>query len=283
MIRVTVRHGDGLGDREWLRSVVARAQAGLTQAGHGLQADGLFGDDTKVTVRRFQAGARLAESGVVDKPTWNALAPDLKIALGPQMSTIEQQLSQFHGDLDWVHRQEGHAGHPYWPGGASGVTLDPGVDLGQAEASVIGLYEPLTTAEQFAAMQTVIGVRRQAAKDALDANPVLQSVRIGADQAEGLMAFTAKPYWSGIGGRFSALRQPTTIGSVQTALLSLAYNRGAPNPALAPLEAPLAAGRWPDVADLIDQMQQEQPTSGIATRRREEAFIIRSELAYLDE
>ena len=162
MIRVTVRHGDGLDDREWLRSVVARAQAGLTQAGHGLQADGLFGDDTKVTVRRFQAGARLAESGVVDKPTWNALAPDLKIALGPQMSTIEQQLSQFHGDLDWVHRQEGHAGHPCWPGGASGVTLDPGVNLGQAEASVIGLYEPLTTAEQFAAMQTVVGVRRQA-------------------------------------------------------------------------------------------------------------------------
>ena len=132
-------------------------------------------------------------------------------------------------------------------------------------------------------MQTVIGGRRQAAKDALDANPVLQSVRIGADQAEGLMAFTAKPYWSGIGGRFNALRQPTTIGSVQTALLSLAYNRGAPNPALAPLEGPLSAGRWPDVADLIDHIQQEQPTSGIATRRREEAFIIRSELAHLDE
>ena len=50
----------------------------------------------------------------------------------------------------------------------------------------------MTTAKQFAAMQTVIGGRRQAAKDALDANPVLQSVRIGADQAEGLMAFTAK-------------------------------------------------------------------------------------------
>jgi hypothetical protein len=105
-------------------------------------------------------------------------------------------------------------------------------------------------------MQTVIGVRRQAAKDALDANPTLQSIRIGSDQAEGLMAFTAKPYWSGIGGRFNTLRQSDTIGSVQTALLSLAYNRGAPNPALAPLEAPLAAGRWPDVADLIDQMNR---------------------------
>ena len=116
------------------------------------------------------------------------------------------------------------------------MTLDPGVDLGQAEASIIGLYAPLTTAEQFAAMQAVIGVRRQAAKDALDANPTLQSIRIGSDQAEGLMAFTAKPYWSGIGGRFNTLRQSDTIGSVQTALLSLAYNRGAPNPALAPLE-----------------------------------------------
>jgi hypothetical protein len=50
MIRVTVRRGDGLGDREWLRSVVARAQAGLKQAGQPLQADGLFGVDTEAAV-----------------------------------------------------------------------------------------------------------------------------------------------------------------------------------------------------------------------------------------
>lgn len=220
---------------------------------------------------------------MVDKPTWAALEPHLEVALRHQTQTVQAQLGQFHGDLDWVHRQEGHVGHPYWPGGASGVTLDPGVDLGQAEASVIRLFEPLTTAEQFAAMQTVVGLRQQTAKDALDANAVLRSVRIGREQAEDLMAFTAKPYWSGIGGRFSTLRQPSTLGSVQTALLSLAYNRGAPNPALAPLQSPIAASRWADVADLIDQMQQEQPTSGIATRRREEAFIIRSELAFLAE
>ena len=219
----------------------------------------------------------------MDKPTWGVLEPHLEVALSRQAKAIQAQLGQFRGDLDWVHRQEGHVGHPYWPGGASGVTLDPGVDLGQAEASVIGLFEPLTTAEQFAAMQTVVGLTQQAAKDVLDANAVLQSIRIGREQAEELMAFTAKPYWNGIGGRFSALRQPSTIGSVQTALLSLAYNRGAPNPALAPLQSPLAASRWADVADLIDQMQQEQPTSGIATRRREEAFIIRSELTSLDE
>ncbi len=102
MIRVTVRSGDGLGEREWLRSVVARAQAGLRQAGETLQADGLF--------------------------------------------------------------------------------------------------EPLTTPEQFAAMQTVVGLTRQTAQDALDANATLRSIRIGREQAEGLMAFTAKPYWIGIGG-----------------------------------------------------------------------------------
>ena len=39
MIRVTVRRGDGLGDREWLGSVVARAQAGLKQAGQPLRAE----------------------------------------------------------------------------------------------------------------------------------------------------------------------------------------------------------------------------------------------------
>ncbi|MEO2198217.1 MAG: peptidoglycan-binding protein [bacterium] len=59
MIRVTVRRGDGLGDREWLRSVVARGQAGLKQAGQPLQADGLFGADTEAAVQQFQAGAGL--------------------------------------------------------------------------------------------------------------------------------------------------------------------------------------------------------------------------------
>jgi peptidoglycan hydrolase-like protein with peptidoglycan-binding domain len=110
MIRVTVRHGDGLGNREWLRSVVARAQAGLKQAGHGLQADGLFGDDTEVVVRQFQAGAQLPQARVVNKPTWDALGPDLQIALAPQVSAIERQLGHFRGDLDWVHRQEGTSG-----------------------------------------------------------------------------------------------------------------------------------------------------------------------------
>lgn len=38
MIRVTVRRGDGLADRKWLGSVVARAQAGLKQAGQPLRA-----------------------------------------------------------------------------------------------------------------------------------------------------------------------------------------------------------------------------------------------------
>ena len=132
--------------------MVARAQAGLKQAGQPLQADGLFGDDIGAAVREFQATAGVATTGVVDKPTWDTLEPHLHIALRKQTEVVEAQLGQFHGDLDWVHRQEGHAGHPYWPGGASGVTLDPGVDLGQAAASLIGLYEPLTTAEQFAAL-----------------------------------------------------------------------------------------------------------------------------------
>lgn len=31
----------------------------------------------------------------------------------------------------FIEAREGRVGHPYWPGGASGVTLDPCVDLGQ--------------------------------------------------------------------------------------------------------------------------------------------------------
>jgi peptidoglycan hydrolase-like protein with peptidoglycan-binding domain len=283
MIRVTLRKQDGLGERAWLRSVVARAQAGLRDAGQKVNPDGKFGDATDDSVRQFQRAAGLPETGVVSRSTWTALDPHVDVALADQIRAMESQLPKFRGDLDWVHRQEAHKGHPYWPGGKSGVTLDPGVDLGQAPAGVIDQYRALTSTAQFDAIESAVGVTGDAARAALQASPTLQSIRLGREQAEALMPPSARPYWRDIGKRFTSLRQPTTLGSVQTALLSLAYNRGAFNTDLGPLEPLLAGKQWVEVAERIGAMQQQDPNSGLARRRREEAFIIRVELDYLAE
>jgi len=189
-------------------------------------------------------------------------------------------LKGFRGDLSWVHAREGHDGKAYWPGGASGVTLDPGVDLGHADSSLIeARYKNLLTGEQFAAVKKAHGKKGGDAKLVLKADPVLQTIRISRVQADTIFPFAAKPYWEDIVKRFPTLDDGDTLGSVQTALLSLSYNRGAGNRRLDVLKEPLADKNWPLVADTIGSMQQNHRLPGIRKRRKMEADLIRKELA----
>ena len=74
----------------------------------------------------------------------NASGGALWIApLADRTAVITRELPGFRGDLEWVHLQEGHHGVPFWPGGGSGVTVGPGIALGQADASLVDLYQPL--------------------------------------------------------------------------------------------------------------------------------------------
>ena len=179
-----------------------------------------------------------------------------------------------------MHAREGHLGKPYWPGGQSGVTFDPGIDLGYAASDLIDtLYRPITTAEQFEAAQRVLGLKKEAARDALEADPVLQGVRISRAQADAIFPYAAEPYWNAIVGRFPSLAEPDTLPAVQTVMLSLAYNRGAGNRGLEELRPPLEAKNWSEVADLVGAMQQDHQLEGIRKRRRMEADLIRAALA----
>jgi GH24 family phage-related lysozyme (muramidase) len=117
---------------------------------------------------------------------------------------------------------------------------------------------------------------------ALNATPNLGSIRISREQADELMPYAARPHWNGISRRFTPLTEPETLPSVQTVLLSLAYNRGANNPGMDPLRTPLEAGEWGEVADIIGSMQQDHRLRGIRIRRREETALIRAELDYLN-
>ena len=188
----------------------------------------------------------------------------------------------FRGDLDWIHDLEGHKGKAYWPKGKSGVTLDPGVDLGYVDQTLFRkLYEPILVGAQLKAAEKVFGITGEDARDALKADPVLQGIRIGREQADEIMPFAAKPYWADIANRFPALKRDEAFPAVQTVLLSLAYNRGPNNAGLEILSAPLEAGEWQEVSDLVGAMQQDHPQAGIRSRRQWEANLIRSELGLI--
>lgn len=184
-------------------------------------------------------------------------------------------LPGFRGDLARVHRWEGHNGRPYWPGGASGVTLDPGFDLGYQNRHALSEHYAFLGQPALDALAGALGIRGAPAKAAA-ARPEVRAVRISEAQAIRVMPAIAASYWSDIVRRFPKLS--AAPDGVQTALLSLAYNRGAGNRELTPLAEPIAAGRWQTVADLIASMQQDHKLAGIRSRRREEAAVIRGDL-----
>lgn len=291
MIRAVVRRGDGLpGERVWLHSVVGSVQRALVDSGHlkvdsdiARTADGRFGAATEKAVKAFQADKNLEPTGIVSKPGWARLEPHLRADVQQREERIASLLKGFHGDLDWIHAHEGHKGRPYWPGGQSGVTLDPGVDVGHAAPALIEqIYAPFLSPQQRIALREMFGIQGDAAAAALRGSAALAGIRISNAQAAEIMPFAAKDYWSRVCARFRKLSAKTTPPSVQTALLSLAYNRGPENAHLESLGELLAVGDWREAATKISSMQQRHKLRGIRIRRRQEGSLIQAEIDYLD-
>lgn len=176
----------------------------------------------------------------------------------------------FRGDLAWIHEQEGHRGHPYWPGGASGVTIDPGLDLGHADQALI--REVLSGKIPEAAADRLLAVIGIKGPSAGAKARELADITIDRSLVLALLPVIAAPYWRAILARFPGLEQG--IPEVHTALLSLAYNRGAGNPGLRPLSTPIACHDWRGVGTLIKAMQQNHPLRGIRLRRQREGDLI---------
>ena len=271
----TLKRHDGFQSQApHLREAVEWLQKQLMRCGYILEPDGLFGEDTEQAIRSLQNENHLEVNGIAGPEVWRILDPAKKT-----VPSARERLKKFRGDLGWIHAREGHAGRAYWPGGASGVTLDPGVDLGHAETSLVEeAYDGILLQDQFEAVRKVFGVKGEAAQKALDADPLLQSIRISRAQAEMVLPYVILPYWETISRRFPVLLAEDTPDAVQTALLSLAYNRGAGNRGLSSLEYPLKEKDWDRVADIIGNMQQDHRLEGIRKRRRMEADLIRKEL-----
>ena len=279
----TLRKGDGFGNgaTRHLMNEVIILQKALLKEGYDVVDDGLFGKDTEKVVKAFQSDRGITVDGIVGPATWRALDSALpKNHRTPDFSTISG-FETFHGDLNWIHEREGHVGKPYWPGGRSGVTFDPGFDLAHQTMDMTRLYYgDLLSNEQDRAVQNVIGLHGREAKQALETATILKSIRVSRSKALKIMPHIAVKYWKPVVRRFSGIDEMETPGSVQTVMLSLAYNRGSGNRDLEDLKTPIAARRWLEVADAVGSMQQDHELRGIRIRRRMEADLIRQEVDF---
>lgn len=227
---------------------------------------GKFDVATGAAVRRYQREAGLPDDGIVGPATRAALRADT-LARG------QPGLEGFRGRLGFLLSPglESHAGQPYWPGGASGVTLDPGFDLRwQPEGALRDLYGPLCTAEQLEALVRALGLRGVDALACLR-DPQVAAVRIGREAAAERLPRIAAPYWAPAQRYCPALTLSSAPAGAHTALLSLAYQAGAD--ALRRLRAPAERGDWRGVAAALERLP-------IATRRRRalEAHALRLSL-----
>jgi len=182
----------------------------------------------------------------------------------------------FRGDAAWVHALEGHAGYPYWPGGQSGVTLDPGVDLGYADESlVVSCYDDVFPPEAMKALLRCKGVTGKKARRRVEESTRLQQMLLSESQAEDIFPKVARPYWIAAKRRWPELMKSFVPGAVHTVVLSLCYNRGPGNPGLRVIGEPLRACDWAALADVVADMQDDHELVGIQQRRDKEASYVR--------
>ncbi len=274
----TLRLKDGFNSTTpHLRDEVKILQEALVKAGYQVDTDGLFGNGTENIVRQFQRDHGLDPDGIVGKGTWAKLGVKDESAHIP---VPEGVMVGFRGDLGFIHAREGHRGYPYWPGGASGVTLDPGFDLGHVEPQTLTMYyADIFSTDELDEMKKALGVKGDAAKNLLASNPAWKSIKVSNAEASKIFPVAADKYWKGIVKRYPVLLDNDTLGSVQTAFLSLAYNRGTWNKGLNVLADDLNNKNWTALANELGNMQQDHSLEGIRKRRRMEADLIRNEIA----
>jgi hypothetical protein len=218
------------------------------------------------------------------------------------MTAMNNALIQygFKGNLAWVHNEEG-SGLKYYgtsvyypdnrkqPKTKSGVTIDPGLDLGNAAGSliseVLNYYneQGLLTVAQFKRLVTAVGLQKQDAAEWMDENEwafkpgTPGGVRFAVREKHALHVledYTADDYWIPLVKampRLRAIKESYVAEAVHTALLSQSYNRGF----YATIETCRRfadIGDWGGMAYAIRGLKQ--PTQSLLGRRKREAALI---------
>ncbi|MCU7494765.1 MAG: hypothetical protein HF314_12010 [Ignavibacteria bacterium] len=205
----------------------------------------------------------------------------------------------FKGNLAWVHSEEG-SGAKYYnssayypdsrqrPKSQSGITIDPGLDLGNCEAAVarevIEYYRGLNLVSDTQAqlLNKSIGLTRYNAIEWIRLNEQFfkGKMLIPSDVSLYIMdKFTAPLYWMPLVDAMPGLLtiKPLVVASaVHTALLSYSYNRGY-NRAVREAKDFIADKNFTGLADAIAGTTHAMKS--LEDRRKKEAALIDKAIA----
>lgn len=260
---------------------VARAQDMLNRDSAILEPDGDFGGGTEAAVREFQARSGLTVSAVVDNPTWQRLlvlpepSPDMPSRAVAFICREEVSSREYY---------DAHASRPTWPGGASGVTIGVGYDLGY-ESGLETDWARLLTPTQIAALKPLVGVKGTAAEAAI---VKLHAITIPWYSA--WLSFIGKSLPAYVNQTRQAFANSQTLPPLCFGVLvSLVYNRGASmtdSPShpgdrqeMRDIRDAVTSGHVETIPSLLRSMERLWPLgNGLRTRREQEAELFEAGL-----
>ncbi len=243
---------------------------------------------SKARIKRLQTHLDLVPDGVIGPATLSALE---NTVLGKQISTKQtshysltlskkgfQQLIEHEITSPDYYRRR--LQKPIWPGGASGITIGIGYDLGYHRASQIRKdWSPYVTDKE---LQTLINVAGKKAKAAKRLKSSVSKIRISYDAAATVFSGSTLP-------RYAQRTRKTYPGidkllpDAQAALLSLVYNRGtrlsgSKRKEMKAIQLLVKQQQYALIADQLISMKrlwEDTQLTGLLKRREDEADLIR--------
>lgn len=242
-------------------SVIARIER--IQQRLGVTADGIIGAETLTAIERLLRSEKEQNASTV--------SASLQVSRAGLKQLVEHEISS----ESWYNRK---LKHPSWPGGASGVTIGIGYDLGYNNARQVrsdwgGRISDLDLEK----LLIVCGLKGAAAADAV-AN--MKTVTVEFAAAETVFYQSTLP-------RYAAKTRKAYLGvellyaDAQAALLSLVYNRGvkmsgASRREMKALKACVEAQDYTAIAEEIRAMKrlwEDKGLDGLLKRRDAEARL----------
>jgi hypothetical protein len=217
---------------------------------------------------------------------------------------VEDKLKNtgFVGDLEWIFNQEGsgarfYKSSVYFPDNISnpttnsGITIDPGVDIGNCDRAttlaVINFYqeEELLSASLKSLLLTAIGKKgRSAAAWMTEHRKFFKNIFIAPIHLsiQVLQYYTAPVYWKPLEEAMPDLltiSNPSIKKAVHTALLSMAYNRGCTK-TIALARNWITRHDFGNLAESIEEVKSCSPA--LTDRRKDESLLIKAAMALGD-
>lgn len=263
-------------------ATVTEAQELLNRAGAILDPDSDFGGGTEKAVREFQRAAGLKVTGQIGPATWQKLR-----VLPPPSADLPTRAVAFIGREEVGSRElyDATGSRPTWPGGASGVTIGVGYDLGY-QSTFDADWSMVLTPGQMAALRPWLGKKGAAAQPGPAA---LSDISIPWNAAWTVFIRKTLPQEvSNTRTTFARCEElpPVCMGM----LVSLVYNRGTSmvdsrdfpgnRKEMRDIQAAVAAGRFADIPAALRSMKRLWPNvKGLRDRREHEALLFEQGLA----